>query len=119
MATEELVGDLAMLEAQHKKTGSKQVKVELDAMTNKYKLLDATRAAKEAMYARQQSFEYRDKSSKQLALILEEARHKQTMVEAMIASKGKEIRAVMEKVQMFSDYYNELYESSRLNRKRF
>lgn len=51
--------DIETLDKQYKATSAKSIKRELEMKINNFKIMDASQAAKEIMYVRQQFLDYR------------------------------------------------------------
>lgn len=62
------------------------------------------------MYVRQQLLKYWYKPNRQLAWILVESVGKKFVPEVMVASDGVEARLLEDKLKVFSDYYDKLYD---------
>lgn len=65
-----LLNQIWNLDFQYKNSGLEDLLRQLKNSINKLNFLDAQGIAKEVMYTRQNAFEHRDKSDKQLACIL-------------------------------------------------
>lgn len=114
MSTETLA-EIGLLERQYELTGNKDIKWDMEVKTNIFKLLDASQAAKEIMYARQHFFEYHDKPNKQLAQVLAEDKGQHKMPEVMMNKDGEKLAALEDKLCIFAPYYTELYKSMDLS----
>lgn len=91
MVTEGVVTDITRLDAQHTVTRPHELKHELEEKVSVLKLIEATHAAKDVMYARQHILKYRDKPNKQLARILAESRENQVIPDIMVTKGGAEV----------------------------
>lgn len=95
-----LTEEVHRLEAQYKTNRSKELKYKLDSKINEIKLIEASEAAKEIMYAKQQQFEYRNKPNnfKQLAKILSNSVTIPSVAEVMKAKNGNKIELLSDKL---------------------
>lgn len=64
------------------------------------------------MYAKQQHFEYHNKPNKYLVEILVDSNSKPSIADVMVSKNGMEVQLIPDKLDLLSDYYNELYCSS-------
>lgn len=81
---------------------SKEFKYELDTKLNEIKLIEATEAAQEIMYTKQQYFKYRNKPNKQLAKVLAESTAKPSIADVMVAKDGDKIESISGKLDLLS-----------------
>lgn len=96
------------LEEGHKTTRSKEVKQELEAVTSKLKLAEATSLAKEVMFAKQ-VFEYTDKCSRQSTHILIKSREKAVLAETMTSQDNIEVTELKDRLKLLTEFYNNLH----------
>lgn len=71
-------------------------------------MVDAAKIVQEVMYAKQRAYEYRDRAGKQLAQILSE-HPVNSKPQPIITKKGDLTKNTTEKLQIFFEYYQELY----------
>lgn len=106
-----MMTEISRLEMLYQITLSTKVEQELDALSLKLKLMSATFAAKDLLYAKQHYFEYRDKPNKLVAKILLESVDKPVIMEVMFSSDGTLATFVPGKLCLFMNYYMMLYTS--------
>lgn len=104
--------EIKELEKKFERTNNKDIKKELK--TNIFKMLDATQASREIMYARQKLFEYRDKPNKQPARVLAETRGQTWLAGKMVNKAAKIVDILKKKLNVFSTYYTDLFKSVEL-----
>lgn len=105
--------EIMSLEERYKRTPTQKMKWRLDAETSKLKLIEVTQAARELMFSKQRTFEYRDTPNMFLAKILSD-KHSRTLMPTYLMSRGGTmVDAVQDKLRIFADYYEKLHKSSQ------
>lgn len=89
----------------------------LQELKNELKLVHAHVIEQKVLYAEQKMFEYRDKDSKQLAHALQNQQVKKVASIAKIYM-GSHNRDIMEKLEIFKEYYKKLYTRENISFKK-
>lgn len=105
-----MLQSIAGVQAVHKGTRSLESKQELEALVAKLKVSEAVSVAKELLYAKQQSFECRDKPNKNWARLLAGTPNRLVISETTIAQDGLVQTSLEDKLDVFSIYYSSLYQ---------
>lgn len=87
---------------------------DLDKLMQDIALIDIQSAAKDIMFSRQRLYEFRDRPGKNLAQIL--AEHSAKDLIPQMLQDGLYTNTIQGKLQVFSDYYKELYTSESVSR---
>lgn len=74
------------------------------------KLIDAQVVARGMMYLKEKWFEYRDKPGRTLACLLEQMGHR--LILSMKRPDGTMTMSVKKKLEIFAEFYRDLYSSS-------
>lgn len=108
----EIQQKIRCLEQNHKQKPTREMKDRLDAQMAKFKLIEASQVAKQIMYSKQRTFEYRDKPNTLLARMLTTKQESFRLPLSMTTYKGIQVDSVPDKLQVFVEYYQQLYQSS-------